>query len=171
MNIAYSNIVILLPFNINLAWRKIPILLYIVHIKTDMFLYFQVLLDRTSIRSCLAELYDVPESSVNITLIYKANLSIGLERSVCNTDTPTLHFPEVCEICLLCLFNFICFVWMRFVYFQSVVMIFLPYFTRFRHCLWQNYFKIVVLNVKLICHYVRLKTVMLFVLIFWIEVV
>jgi len=56
---------------------------------------FQVLLDRTSIRGCLSDLYGVSETSVNITLIQLANISIGTDTSVCNMETPTLHFPEV----------------------------------------------------------------------------
>lgn len=58
-------------------------------------IFFQVLLDHTSIQLCLAKHYGIPESDLNNSLIQQANISMGAEISLCNTDTPTTHYPEV----------------------------------------------------------------------------
>ncbi|XP_045169674.2 adenylate cyclase type 5-like [Mercenaria mercenaria] len=59
-----------------------------------------VLLDRTSIQSCLADHYGIPESSLNNSLIEQANISMGSEISLCNPEVPTTHYPEYITFCI-----------------------------------------------------------------------
>ncbi|XP_052765547.1 adenylate cyclase type 6-like [Mya arenaria] len=59
-----------------------------------------VLLDRTSLTTCLADLYGIAENQLNVSLIQAANISIGTDHTLCNPNTPTIHFPEYVTLCV-----------------------------------------------------------------------
>ena len=63
------------------------------------FFLFQVTIYQFNLKECLSSLFGVPESTINVTHMTWANISLGSEFSVCNPDHQTSHFPEV-HICL-----------------------------------------------------------------------
>ena len=57
-------------------------------------------MDKTELRGCLAEMYDIPEWAVNISHLNMADIKLGDEYNACTEgDNPTSHFPEV-SICV-----------------------------------------------------------------------
>jgi len=110
----------------------------------------QVLLDRTSLKSCLSSMYGVPEDRLNLSLVRAANLSIGNDFSVCNTTVPTLHFPEVrwqsfekfsffLNVC--CVLVFTCSCAVQCVCFCTGLFVMVPLNMTCLHCLQHSFFE------------------------------
>ncbi|XP_052245412.1 adenylate cyclase type 5-like isoform X2 [Dreissena polymorpha] len=59
-----------------------------------------LLLDYTSLKTCLSKFYNISEEGLNISLIHGANISVQSDVSLCNPHLETLHFPEYITLCV-----------------------------------------------------------------------
>ena len=56
----------------------------------------QFSLDRTSLYTCLSDLYNISRDEVNQTTVVSAGIYMGQESNICTQDGKlTTHFPEV----------------------------------------------------------------------------
>ncbi|CAG2235891.1 ADCY5 [Mytilus edulis] len=53
------------------------------------------------LKECLSTHFGIPVSSVNLTHLDQANISLGIEYSICNPLHKTSHFPEYLSFCML----------------------------------------------------------------------
>ncbi|KAJ8314268.1 LOW QUALITY PROTEIN: hypothetical protein KUTeg_008829 [Tegillarca granosa] len=60
----------------------------------------QVGLDRNNLTSCLATIYNISESRVNLTHLYRTNITMATEINPCNSQQ-TSHFPEYFTFCVI----------------------------------------------------------------------
>ncbi|CAC5379776.1 ADCY5 [Mytilus coruscus] len=54
-----------------------------------------------NLKECLSTHFGIPVSSVNLTHLDQANISLGIENSICNPEHKTSHFPEYLSFCML----------------------------------------------------------------------
>ncbi|VDI37068.1 adenylate cyclase 5, partial [Mytilus galloprovincialis] len=78
----------------------------IVAVIVIIFLYSSALFPMVSVyqydlKECLSTHFGIPVSSVNLTHLDQANISLGIEYSICNPLHKTSHFPEYLSFCML----------------------------------------------------------------------
>ncbi|XP_052095105.1 adenylate cyclase type 5-like [Mytilus californianus] len=78
----------------------------IVAVIVIIFLYSSALFPMVSVyqynlKECLSTHFGIPVSSVNLTHLDQANISLGIENSICNPQHKTSHFPEYLSFCML----------------------------------------------------------------------
>ncbi|XP_074659501.1 adenylate cyclase type 5-like [Tubulanus polymorphus] len=57
--------------------------------------------NRTEVKSCLANINNISESAVNISTVISAGIDLGRELNICSPTIPTSHFPEYFTLCII----------------------------------------------------------------------
>ncbi|KAK3596837.1 hypothetical protein CHS0354_015696 [Potamilus streckersoni] len=60
-----------------------------------------LMMDTSSIRTCVARLLHIPMENVTTNDVLKINITMGTEISMCNPLNPTSHFPEYFTYCVI----------------------------------------------------------------------